>query len=74
MSYYDLIDFIKEEMAKQGITKTKLCGLTGMNMRNMNAYLYLENCMPFNKIIDVLAILGKRIEIVDVGEERVSEE
>ncbi len=73
MSYYDLIDFIKDEMARQGITKTKLCELTGTNMRNMNAYLYLENCMPFNKIVDVLSILGKRIELVGVREERTRE-
>lgn len=73
MSYYDLIDFIKDEMARQGITKTKLCELTGTNMRNMNAYLYKEHCMPLEKLMCILEILGKRFEIVDASKERARE-
>lgn len=68
MDYYDLIDFIKEEMARQGITKTKLCELTGTHISTMNHYLYKESCMPFDKMISVLGILGKRIEIANAKE------
>lgn len=66
MDYYDLIDLIKEEMVKQGIKKTRLCEMTGTEIRTMNSYLCKQRCMPMDKLISILKILGKQIEIADV--------
>lgn len=65
MDYYDLIDLIKEEMVKQGITKTRLCKLTGTHIRTMNSYLSKLRCMPLDKLIYILKTLGKEITIID---------
>lgn len=73
MNYYDLIDLIKDEMAKQGMTKTKLCELTYTNIRTMNAYLYKEHCMPLEKLMCILKSLASDLRLwmqVKKGRER----
>lgn len=73
MNYYDLIDLVKEEMIKQGVTKTRLCKMTKTYIRTMNSYLHKERCMPLDKLICVLEVLGKQIVLADINQERMNE-
>ena len=71
MNYYGLINCIKQEMKKQGITQTKLASRMGMDVRVLNNYLKFWRIMPTDKLVAVLNELGLEIKISRA--ERVNE-
>lgn len=71
MNYFGLINYIKQEMKKQGITQTKLASQMGTDVRVLNNYLKLRRTMPADRLVEILDLLGLEIKISRV--ERVDE-
>ncbi len=71
MNYYGLINCIKQEMKKQGITQTRLASQMGTDVRVLNNYLKFWRTMPTDKLVAVLNELGLEIKISRA--ERVNE-
>ena len=63
MNYYGLIDCIKQEMKRQGITQTRLASQMGIDVRVLNNYFKFWRTMPTDKLVAVLNELGLEIKI-----------
>lgn len=71
MNYFGLINYIKQEMKKQGITQTRLASQMGTDVRVLNNYLKFRRTMPTDRLVEILDILGLEIKISRM--ERVNE-
>lgn len=63
MNYFGLINYIKREMKKQGVTQTKLASQMGTDVQVLNNYLKFRRTMPTDRLVEILDLLGLEIKI-----------